>query len=174
MTETVETLNGLLATGGIALFLAGTVLVVDLYTSRTFQKLIEVWGLLVAYFVTLSGLLMTVLYSEVFGFVPCGLCWLGRVFLYPQVFLLAVALFYKDKTVARYGITLSIPGLLVGLYQHYLQMGGSEFITCPSSGGDCGKRILFEYGFVTFPLMSVMLFAFLIALYIYILKTRTT
>jgi disulfide bond formation protein DsbB len=117
---------------------------------------------------------MTLIYSEVFGFIPCGLCWLERIFLYPQVILLGVALATKDKVVSKYGIALSIPGMLVSLYQHYLQMGGAEFITCPviGAGADCAERILFEFGFMTFPLMSAFLFAFLIALYLYILKTR--
>ena len=116
---------------------------------------------------------MTLVYSEGFGFVPCGLCWLERVFLYPQVFILGMALFYKEKVAARYGLLLSVPGLIISLYHHYLQMGGNKFIACPTSGGDCAKRIMFEFGFVTFPLLSAFLFLFLIVLYIYILKTRT-
>ena len=117
---------------------------------------------------------MTLVYSEIFGFIPCGLCWLQRVFLYPQTLLLAVALYRKDKTVALYGIALSIPGVFVSLYQHYLQMGGIEFITCPVTGvgADCAERILFEFGFMTFPLMSTFLFTFLIALYWYLWKTK--
>ena len=117
---------------------------------------------------------MTLVYSEAFGFVPCGLCWLQRVFLYPQVFILGMALFYKEKIAARYGLMLSVPGLIISLYQHYLQMGGNEFLPCPASGGDCAKRIMFEFDFVTFPLVSAFLFLFLIVLYIYILKTRTS
>jgi disulfide bond formation protein DsbB len=92
------------------------------------------------------------------------------------VFLLGAALYNKDKTIARYGIVLSVPGLIVGLYQHYLQMGGSELLACPTAGpgADCAKRILFEFGFMTFPLMSAALFAFLIILYLYILKTQNS
>lgn len=52
-------------------------------------------------------------------------------------------------------------------------MGGSSFIACPSSGGDCAKRFMFEFGFVTFPLLAAILFAFLVVWYTYILKTRT-
>lgn len=173
MSDTVQTINFILAFGGILVFLAGSILLVDLYTSKVFGKIINGWGIALGFVFTLASSAMTLVYSEGFGFVPCGLCWLQRVFLYPQVFILGMALVYKEKVAARYGLALSIPGLVIALYQHYLQMGGSEFIACPTSGGDCAKRFLFEFGFMTFPLLSAILFLFLIVLYIYILKNQT-
>jgi hypothetical protein len=175
MTLVIEQLNFLLALGGIILLLSSVILAFDLYTKNfTLKPLIDKYALVVAFLLTLDASATTLLYSEVFGFIPCGLCWLQRVFLYPQVILLAVALYTKDKTVALYGIALSIPGVLVSLYQHYLQMGGSEFIACPTAGTgtNCAERILFEFGFMTFPLMSAFLFLFLIALYTYTLNIR--
>ncbi len=173
MSAVVQNLNYILAIGGILVLLISSVLVFDFYSSRVFKKILASWGILIGFVFTTGSSLMTLTYSEVFGFVPCGLCWLERVFLYPQVFILGMALFYKEKVAARYGLMLSIPGLIISLYHHYLQMGGSQFVACPTSGGDCAKRILFEFGFVTFPLLAAFLFIFLIVLYIYILKTRT-
>lgn len=103
---------------------------------------------------------MTLVYSEYFGIVPCSLCWLQRVALYPQVFLFAIAWKVKDKTVALYAISLSVFGMLVALYQHYLQMGGGSILPCPASGeADCGKRFMFEMGYITYPLSAFSLFA---------------
>jgi hypothetical protein len=53
-------------------------------------------------------------------------------------------------------------------------MGGIEFVKCPVAGvgADCAKRFMFEFGFITFPLLSGIAFLFLTILYIYILKTR--
>ncbi len=170
MSDIVATFNSLLATGGIFVFLAATVLVVDMYSSRSLAPLVRGYGLLLAFVLTVAGSALTLVYSEMFGFVPCGLCWMQRVFLYPQVFILALAVWYKQHFAAGYGLLLSVLGLSIAAYQHYLQMGGRELVTCPTSGGDCATRFLFEYGFVTFPLLSVMLFFFLICLYVYILK----
>lgn len=173
MSQTIETLNFILAVGGIAMIFTAGVLLFDFYSkNKTLEKIVTSYGLLIAFFVTAGSTVMTLIYSEVFGFVPCGLCWLQRVCLYPQVVILGLALYTKDKTAAKYGIALSIPGIVVSLYQHYLQMGGTELVTCPISSADCAERILFEFGFMTFPLMSTFLFIFLIALYIYILKTN--
>ena len=38
-----------------------------------------------AFLLTLGATAMTLYYSEVLGFAPCGWCWVQRVFLWPQV-----------------------------------------------------------------------------------------
>lgn len=174
MSEIIALSNLILAIGCVVLFLGSAILIFDYKVKHDLKAIIARWGLLFAFLLTAGSTIMTLIYSEVFGFTPCGLCWLQRIFLYPQAFILGTAVFAKDKTAALYGIVLSIPGLIIALYQHYLQMGGSEFVTCPTTyGGDCAERTLFEFGFVTFPLMSASLFLFLIVLYFYIRKTKS-
>lgn len=170
MLELLQQLNLILASAGLLLLAVIAIIGLDFYSGKALKRLVKAWGMLVALLTASGSVVMTLIYSEGFGIVPCGLCWFQRVFLYPQVFLLSMSLFYKEKIAARYGLLLSIPGLVVALYQHYLQMGGSQFVACPTSGADCSKRFLFEYGFVTFPLLSAILFLFLIVLYIYIIK----
>jgi len=172
MDPTIETLNVLLALGGIACFLGAAVLAFDLYTNRALEAVVASWGMAFAFLLTLGVSTLTLVYSEIFGFVPCGLCWLQRIFLYPQVFILGTGLFIKEKTAVLYALVLSVPGFIIALYQHWLQLGGAEFLPCPAAGGDCARRILFEFGFMTFPLMSAGVFLLLIVLYFYILKTR--
>jgi disulfide bond formation protein DsbB len=174
MQNTIEILNFFLALGGVVMAFGALVLFFDLKKKNyTLKDFIQKLGLTTALVVTSVSTLMTLVYSEVFGFMPCGLCWFGRIFLYPQVVLLAVALWTKDKAVAQYGIGLSIPGLIVSLYHHYIQMGGANVVGCPTSGANCAERTLFEFGFMTFPLMSACLFLFLISIYYYVLKTKT-
>jgi len=172
MSETVQLLNTLLAIGGLATGVGAGFLALDLFAKQRLQHLVAQWGMVTAFLVSAAATVTSLVYSEVFGFVPCGLCWLQRVFLYPLVILTGIALLYKDKFAARYGLVLSIPGLLFALYHHYLQMGGSAVVACPQSGADCVKRYLFEFDFVTFPLVSAFLFVFLIVLFIYILKAE--
>ena len=150
MQSTIEILNFVLALGGVGMAFGACVFVFDLKSKNySLQTIVHSFGLLGAFCLTLISTIMTLIYSEVFGFIPCGLCWLQRVFLYPQVIILVVALWTKDRTAAKYGIGLSIPGVTVSLYQHYLQMGGSELVGCPTAGtgANCAERILFEFGF---------------------------
>lgn len=176
MIETIQQINFLLALAGIGALVVTLVLLYDLLNKRKLSKYVESWGLCVAFIVTIGAGSMTLVYSEFFGLIPCGLCWFERIALYPQALLLAVSLWYRDANVARYGIALSSFGLIVSLYHHYLQMGGSQFIKCPlaGTGSDCAKRFMFEFDFMTFPLLAAILFAFLIVLYVYLLRTKNS
>lgn len=170
--ETIQYTNHLLAWGGVLLVIGTLALLYDYKFTRVAKLYVQKYALLAAFALTLSTTLMSLVYSEIFGLVPCGLCWLQRMAIYPQVLLLATAIYIKDTKIAIYNIVLSIFGILIGLYQHYIQMGGNELFGCPASGGDCAKRFFFEFNFVTFPLLSVFVFLTLILLYVYYLKVQ--
>jgi hypothetical protein len=68
---------------------------------------------------------------------------------------------------------LSLVGLVISLYHHYLQLGGSAFVKCPAAGDvDCAKRFMYEFDFMTFPLLAAAGFALLSALYYYMLRVN--
>ena len=143
-------------------------LLIERYTQNTFRvlTLIGAYGIQLVFFISLASVGISLFYSEILGFIPCGLCWLQRIFLYPQVILAGIAWYKKDNIIADYLIALSGAGALVALYQHYLQMGGSAFIPCPAVGPsiDCAQRFLFEFGYIMFPLMSFSVFVFIITI----------
>ncbi len=131
----------------------------------SFFQIAAKYALPLAFLLALGATILSLAYSEVFGFIPCGLCWLQRVFLYPQTVLLGMALWKKDSRIADYIIALSILGAIVALDQHFLQMGITGGLPCPASGNtDCAKRILFEFNYITFPLMSFTAFVWQIGL----------
>ncbi|MBV9159100.1 MAG: disulfide bond formation protein B [Candidatus Kaiserbacteria bacterium] len=132
-------------------------------------------GLVLGFLLTTLGLVITFFYSEVLGFTPCGLCWLARVFLYPQMLIFALALWKHDRGIADYSIALSVCGLAVSIYQHYLQMGGADILPCPTTitaASDCATRSVFELGYITFPLMGATLFAALIIVMLFVRSKR--
>ena len=127
------------------------------------------YGILIGFVFSLIALVMSLVYSEYFGVEPCGFCWLSRVCMYPQVLLFGIALFIRDTKIALYSIWLSVFGALISLYHHYIQMGGDHVLPCPASGvADCAKRFIFEFGYITFPLVGFSLFAFLIVLMFFV------
>lgn len=167
----LETLNYWLAIKVIALQLVTLYILVEHFFLKTkyLTPYLRTFGLHIVFVVSAAATFLTLLYSEVYGFVPCGLCWLERVFLYPIAIISLVALYrlrhgVRDIAVADYGIVLSGIGALIATYHHYLQMGGSALIACPTAGAgvDCAKRVIFEFGYVTFPLMAAIVFAFII------------
>lgn len=194
---TLESLNYIFGLGTVGLQLLTAAFLVLFFLRKKFTDLESIakflgdWGLWIGFLLSAVSVVLTLYYSDVLGILPCGWCWFQRVALYPQVFLFAIAL-WKCRTPARmnrsdgsdvlrqvkkdiadYSIALSIFGLIVALYMHYLQMGGHGVLPCPATGaGDCGQRFMFEFGYITFPLMAASLFAFLIVLMLFVRKSH--
>lgn len=168
-------LNFLLAAGGLALLLVTVGLYVDyfyyerIYFIRWFQNI--AWPIVIA--ATLGSVVLSLVYSEYFGFVPCSLCWLQRIALYPQALFALMAFKTKENIYfPLYSIALSIFGLGVAVYHYIYQLlpketSASGIMPCLIDGtGDCAVRIIDEFGFVTFPFLSAVIFAFLIIMYL--------
>jgi len=177
----VETINYLLSLSTVAMQIAAVAFLALFLLRKKFPDLednaamIGDWGLWLGLLFSAGGIVLSLFYSEVLGFASCGLCWLQRVFLYPQAVLFAVALWKKDTRIADYSIALSVLGGIVALYQHYLQMGGTAALPCPATATealDCSVRFLFEFGYITFPLMSFSLFAFLAVVMLFVRARR--
>ena len=134
-----------------------------------------IWYVIVA--TTIGGVATTLLYSEVFGFIPCSLCWLQRVALYPQALMILMAFRLKDSAhFPLYGMVLSVFGCVVAVYQYIYQAIPHELLQsgimpCLADGtADCSKKIMEVFGFVTFPFLSAVLFLFLFVLYLHMWK----
>ncbi len=168
------TLNYLLALGGLALLLITIALYADYfyYQRRLYLRFVSpfVWPILML--VTVGSVLLSLVYSEYFGFIPCSLCWLQRIALYPQALFAVMAFRTKEHIFyPTYSIALSIFGFGVACYQYVYQMLPKEVTTsalpCLADGSaDCAAKIIDLFGFVTFPFLSAVTFAFLIILYL--------
>ena len=173
-------LNMLLALGVILLQFFSIGLLILFFRERTegtigtrIGNFLRRYGLFLAFLIVLAGTALSLYYSEVIGYPPCGLCWLQRVFLYPQVLLLAYAAWKRDYNIAPYIILLSIFGGIIALYQHALQMGWIlDVLPCPAAPelADCAQRLVFEFGYITIPLMSFTSFAFVAVVMLFVRK----
>jgi len=177
----INTINTLFALGGLGLLAVTVLLLWDLKVNnqRWYKTYIAPYVWLIITITLWGGVAITLLYSEVFGFVPCSLCWLQRVALYAQALISVVAWRSCDAThFPRYGTILSGFGLLVAAYQYIYQaipdtVRESGAMPCLADGSaDCSKTIMEVFGFVTFPFLSAVLFAFLIVLYVQMQKTK--
>lgn len=174
-----DTLNYILALGTVAMQVSTIALFAmyflgkRTYVSTLMSSHLEKWGMWIFFVLTFAGSLLTLYYSEILGYPPCPLCWWQRVFLYPQVALFGLALWRKERAIIDYSILLSVCGLTVALYHHALQILPSGSLPCPAEGVvSCGQRFVFEFGYITFPLMAASLFAFLIALALHLRVSR--
>ena len=174
----VQLINTTFAVGGLGLLVVTILLSYDYVygKQRLFTTYVatNVWALIIL--TSWAGVASTLLYSEVFGFVPCSLCWLQRVALYPQAIMAMVAFNHRDTVnFPVYGIFLSVFGFVVAVYQYIYQALPTELtstgIFCLADGSaDCSKKVMEVFGFVTFPFLSAVLFLFLIILFLHLKK----
>lgn len=104
-------------------------------------------------------------FSEIAQWTPCRLCWFQRIFMYPQVFLLATALWKKDRGIAPYILVLSVIGLLIAAVHYGEQVSAALFpaeidpdAPCDTSGTSCRTTPFFRLGYVTIPMMAFTVF----------------
>lgn len=163
-------INELLALGTLVLDVALVVIVVLIVYPKTRRQIFNLgqqYGLLTALAIATVSTAMSLYYSEIAGFAPCVLCWWQRIFIYPQVILLGLALWKKEKQIIDYAIAVLIPGLVVSLYQVSLQFGVSDALNCAAVGPSCNARYVYEYGYITIPVMALTaIIAMLLALFL--------
>lgn len=176
----VHSINLCYSIAGLLALAFTTVLAWDLFFNKQklYLKFVAPYVWIIMILATAGGVATTLLYSEILGFVPCSLCWLQRIALYPQLLMVLVAFWLKDaKNFPLYGIVLSVFGLIVAVYQYILQALPHELYTsgvlpCLADGtADCSKKIMEVFGFVTFPFLSGVLFLFLIFLYAHLYRS---
>lgn len=121
-------------------------------------------ALLFSFLVALVSMASSLFYSEIARFVPCLLCWWQRIFLFPQVFILGLALWKKNKNIGAYSILLSIIGGVFAAYHSYLQFGGSPLVPCSANGiaASCTQRYFLEFSYVSIPTMALTGFIMII------------
>jgi disulfide bond formation protein DsbB len=154
---------------GIIGIIAGIALVFALiFLQETHSKLfhwIKKHALTISFLLALGGMIGSLIYSNVFMFAPCEFCWWQRIFLYPQVIILGVAAWYKDLRIGTISIILSVIGICVSIYHVLMQAGvvGSD-ATCSLTGVSCTKIDVLIFGWITIPIMCLVMFAGIIVL----------
>lgn len=112
--------------------------------------------------ISLVAMVGSLIYSNLIGFPPCELCWWARIFMYPQTIIASIAYIKKDKSIVDYSIALSILGFLLTLYHSFVLLGGKSILPCTQEGSACSKLYVFEYGYITIPVMAFTIFAYLL------------
>lgn len=128
-------------------------------TDTKLMRIIRKHGLAFAFTVSSVSVLGSLSYSDILGYEPCKLCWFQRIFMYPQVIILGMALYTKDRSASLYGIVLSMIGLPIA-WLHYLVQLGYLKSGCSTVGYSvsCAKVFTMNLGYITIPLMAFTAF----------------
>jgi disulfide bond formation protein DsbB len=171
MPDYVETVNTILALGTIFLQLLCLLIIAGLIFYRNkehplptfFKKYTFHFGLAVAF----AGMALSLFYSEFIGFPPCELCIVQRIFIYPQVLLFGLGLWKKNSKIINLSAALALLGSLVSIYHIYVENGGSSSLACVTNSINvvsCSARYVYEFGYVTIPVMALTTQVFILLL----------
>jgi disulfide bond formation protein DsbB len=132
-------------------------------------------AMLLAFLVSLVSVLGSLTYSDILGYEPCKLCWIQRIFMYPQVFLLGLALWKKDLSVFFYSVVLSSIGGIIALYHYITQLGWNPLnLPCAAVGYSvsCAKVFVLNFGYITIPVMAFSAFVFMVMIILLAQKSK--
>ncbi len=123
-------------------------------------------AILISFIAALFATLGSLAYSDIFGYNPCKLCWIQRIFMYPNVIILGIALWKKDTGVALYSMVLAGIGGIIAFY-HYLTQLGFDPLNLPCSAvgysESCAKVFVLTFGYITIPVMALSAFILSVA-----------
>lgn len=112
-----------------------------------------------AFVILLTAMVGSLIYSGIIGYTPCDLCWYQRIFSYPSVFLLGMGIIRREHKIIDYVLMLSIVGSIISLYHNYITFGGESILPCPADGVSCTKLYVYEFGYISIPMMMLTAFA---------------
>lgn len=120
------------------------------------------WLMLIVALTATAGSLFL---SEVAGWTPCLLCWYQRILMYPQVLLLVLALWKKDRGILPYILLLSSIGAAIAIWHWGEQVSATLWpevvdpnAPCDATGASCRTTYTFRYGYITVPMMAFSAF----------------
>ncbi|MFS8158830.1 MAG: disulfide bond formation protein B [Candidatus Roizmanbacteria bacterium] len=177
--QVTQFLSSLTLIGGIlVIFMVSNLIlmrlfkITDLPLQKRLTRLLQNHGLLFAWIVAAIAMSGSLFYSDIAGYKPCILCWYQRILMYPQVFILGLALIRKKKDVIPYALILAIPGLLIASFHYFEQITNNPLIPCTTIGYSvsCTEKFFFSYGYITIPMMALTAFAMIILFLTYAQK----
>lgn len=107
----------------------------------------------------------SLVFSEVYHFTPCELCWYQRITMYPLAVILGVAAVRRDLGVRRYALPLSVVGALLSTW-HVLVQRVPAFAgtTSCEAAAPCTGIWVEALGVLTIPTMAGVGFVAITAL----------
>lgn len=114
--------------------------------------------LLVAWIVSLVATMGSLFLSEVLGYVPCDLCWYQRIFMYPLVIVLMIALHRKQTAIVPYVLPLIFIGGSISIYHIIIQKLPKDSVIAACGPTSCLDDYLDWFGWLTIPMLALTAF----------------
>jgi disulfide bond formation protein DsbB len=154
----VDLFNTLLASGSLVILLFIILLVVAWLTDNPIAAWTANHASVILRVIFAGAVIGSLIYSNYFDYAPCLLCWYERICIYPVAILLFTDDIRRSALLQRQIILLSSAGFLIALFHNYITVFPETGVdVCGTSGVSCLTRYVYEFGFVSIPLMSAII-----------------
>ncbi len=128
--------------------------------------------MLAMWVIALTATAGSLYFSQIRGYVPCTLCWVQRIFMYPLVIIVGIALVQKNVRIAATTLAMSVIGGAISLYHYGLQKLDFLSDSAPSCGQvPCTGQYINYLGFITIPFLALTAFILISVMSMYMLKS---
>lgn len=106
--------------------------------------------------VFLGATLGSLYFEYALGYPPCVLCWYQRIAIFSITVLLFTANIRRNSLLRLQVIVLSSIGIAVALLHNYIDIFPASGVdVCGATAASCLARYVYEFGYVTIPMMSL-------------------
>lgn len=129
------------------------------------MRWLKSYALYFAWVIALSGTMLSLYFGELLRYEPCRLCWYQRIFLFPLAIILGIGAYRQEGRISSYALPLCLLGGAFSLYQ-VLEIYVPSVRTPALCGyiNECSNTLFELWGFITFPLISLVGFVAMIVL----------
>lgn len=120
--------------------------------------------LMYAFVVAATATLGSLYLSEIAHLEPCKLCWFQRIAMYPLALVLGIAAWRKDQRVTVYAAPMAVIGGSISAYHYLIQQFPELNSGFCSASVPCTAAYIWEFGFVSIPLMALSAFGMVLVL----------
>lgn len=129
------------------------------------------YGLLAIWTISLIATLGSLYFSEVRGYIPCELCWVQRIFMYPILLITTIAYLQRNPKIAVTTATFSVIGGCISLYHYSIQKLDFLADSAPTCGIiPCTGQYINWFGSITIPFLALTAFISIAIISFYMLK----
>lgn len=101
-----------------------------------------------------GAVILSLIYQYGFGFEPCLLCWYQRIAIFGIAILVWTTDLRQNTLLRKQVLIFSITGLAIALFHNYIDIFPTGVDVCGATGPSCLIRYVYEFGYITIPMMS--------------------
>lgn len=102
----------------------------------------------------IGSVLGSLYFSDIKGFEPCLLCWWQRIFIFGIALFSLMGDIRKSSLLRKEVLWFSAIGAGIAIFHNILDIFPTGLDVC-GSGASCLARYVYEFGYITIPMMSL-------------------